>query len=62
MLKIDFNQIDNSDKKKREKYSDIEKFFNNNKCREGKILVLYGLRRTGKTTLIEQLLDNYDNT
>lgn len=62
MQKIEFTQIDNSDKKKREKYTDIESFFNNNKCKEGKILVLYGLRRTGKTTLIEQLLDNYDDT
>lgn len=62
MEKINYVAIDNSDKKKREKYSDIEKFFSDNKCRDGKILVLYGLRRTGKTTLIEQLLDNYDET
>lgn len=61
MIKIEFTQIDNSDKKKREKYSDIENFFSKNKCKEGKILVLYGLRRTGKTTLIEQVLDNYDD-
>lgn len=62
MIKIEFKQIDNANKKKREKFAEIKRFFDNHKCKEGKILVLYGLRRTGKTTLIEQLLDNYDNT
>lgn len=60
MERIDFSNINHSDKKKRECYPQIEEFVNNNVCLNGKVVVLYGLRRTGKTTLIEQFLENYD--
>ena len=43
---------------KRDVYSDIENFINSGKFREGRVLVLDGLRRTGKTTMVEQFLSH----
>jgi GTPase SAR1 family protein len=43
---------------KRDAYYSIERFIDDEKCYLGKILVLYGLRRTGKTTLMEQIISN----
>ncbi len=42
------------DYKKRSIYRDIDEFIHDNKSE--KILILYGLRRTGKTTLMRQLI------
>ena len=43
-------------KNKRDFVSDIEKFIKNESYLDGSILVLYGLRRTGKTTAMEQVI------
>lgn len=47
--------------KKRERYAvqQVKSFINSDKALEGFILVLYGLRRTGKTTIMEQALSGY---
>jgi hypothetical protein len=41
--------------KKRDAFYEVQRFIDSDTCFEGKILVLYGLRRTGKTTLMEQV-------
>ena len=46
-------------KHKRDIYSKVEAFIRGNDCYNGNILVLYGLRRTGKTTIMEQALCDY---
>lgn len=45
---------------KRDVFTSIKEFVNGDECYQGKILAIYGLRRTGKTTLMEQLLCDSD--
>lgn len=45
---------------KRDVFTNIKDFVHSNECYHGKILAIYGLRRTGKTTLMEQLLCDSD--
>jgi len=42
--------------RQRNAYNDVVQFINSNQCYEGRILILYGLRRTGKTTIMEQVM------
>lgn len=42
-------------------FKKVIKFINNNVCIRGKVLVLYGLRRTGKTTIMEQVMSHYND-
>lgn len=44
----------------RDSVADILNFINTNKCFDGNVLVLYGLRRTGKTTMVEQAFSLYN--
>lgn len=46
--------------KKRKCYYQIDEFIKNNKIE--KVLILYGLRRTGKTTLMRQIILNMDSS
>ena len=41
---------------KRDAFTKIKSFVEGDECYKGKILAIYGLRRTGKTTLMEQVL------
>ena len=61
MLKRTIESIDRSaaDKTPRESVADILNFMNTDKCYDGNVLVLYGLRRTGKTTMVEQAFSSY---
>lgn len=43
----------------RDKLSNITKFIDSDTCYEGKVFILNGLRRTGKSTLMEQALLSY---
>lgn len=46
---------------KRDAYDKALDFINSDRCYDGKVGVIYGLRRTGKTTIMEQLIaDNAD--
>lgn len=44
----------------RDCYKDVMKFVRGDACYDGRILVLYGLRRTGKTVLMEQVINGLD--
>ena len=57
MIRRDITKFDIQDKKERYAVSKVREFINGNKATEGFILVLYGLRRTGKTTIMEQALN-----
>lgn len=59
MDKFDVSQFDVNDKAERYGVADIRSFIDNGVCREGKIFVLHGLRRTGKTVMMEQVLSSY---
>lgn len=39
--------------------ADIKEFLDNHKEKLGEIVVLYGLRRTGKTTIMQQIINEY---
>lgn len=41
--------------------ADIKNFLNNHREKLGEIVVLYGLRRTGKTTIMKQIVEEYKN-
>lgn len=43
-------------KEKRDAYDSVMKFVESDLCREGNVAVIYGLRRTGKTTIMEQVM------
>lgn len=48
-------------KEKRDSYKDVVDFINSDICYDGTVCVLYGLRRTGKTTIMHQVMtDNAD--
>lgn len=56
-ISINLKELEN--KKHRFCYNEIKAFIDSNKQENGKILVLYGLRRTGKTTLMQQIITEY---
>lgn len=47
------------DTKRRYCFDDVCSFIDKNRCLNGKILALYGLRRTGKSFLLSQIKDKY---
>lgn len=51
---------DISDINKRKAFVTLKDFVLGDKCYQGEILAVYGLKRTGKTTLLKQLLCNID--
>ena len=60
MKKLSFSDNINY-KEKRDAYDKILDFINSNRCYNGTVEVIYGLRRTGKTTVMEQIMqDNSD--
>ncbi len=61
MKKLSFSDININYKEKRDAYDKILDFINSNRCYNGTVEVIYGLRRTGKTTVMEQIMqDNSD--
>lgn len=59
MIERNISTFNNIDKNKRDFVDDISKFINGTEHLEGRVLVLHGLRRTGKTVAIEQALSEY---
>ena len=59
MIIRDINKINTNGTKARDAVADVEKFVINPDVSNGRVLVLYGLRRTGKTTIMEQVLENH---
>lgn len=46
-------------RKERDSVKDIRNFIDSDLCYDGKVLILYGLRRTGKTSMLEHTLTSY---
>lgn len=59
MIKRDIQKINTGDKNRRQSVETVKKFLDTDSELDGKILVLYGLRRTGKTTIMEQVVSDY---
>ena len=59
MIKNNSLQFGKKAKNKRDAFYDVKKFIDESKNEYGEILVLYGLRRTGKTTIMEQIIDEF---
>lgn len=59
MEKIDFDFEKIKDFKERFCVKEIKEFLDKNKELEGRIIILYGLRRTGKTTIMQQIINDY---
>lgn len=55
---VDVNTINEGNKKRRFAVDDIKKFINMERV-DDTVLVLYGLRRTGKTTMMNQIIEDY---
>ena len=62
MIKRDVAKIDTSGIKQRQIVQDICDFVESDDLSYGKVLVLFGLRRTGKTTMLEQVISKYRET
>lgn len=62
MEQRNIEKINTKNINKRYAVSDIEKFIDSDAELDGRILVLYGLRRTGKTTMMEQIIEKYRDT
>ena len=62
MIKKEIDEFDIKNIKERFAVQDIKNFIENDKNSFGKILVLYGLQRTGKTTMMEQVVKFYNKT
>ncbi|MBQ9531582.1 MAG: ATP-binding protein [Eubacterium sp.] len=61
MKSLTLRDFDNLHKEKRYIYNNVLSFINSDRCYDGMVCVLYGLRRTGKTTIMEQIMtDNAD--
>lgn len=61
MKRLALSNFDVKQKKKRDAYDKVLDFINSDRCRDGAVGVIYGLRRTGKTTIMEQVMtDNID--
>ena len=59
MIKNNSLQFGKKAKNKRDAFYDVKKFIDESKNEYGEILVLYGVRRTGKTTIMEQIIDEF---
>ncbi len=62
MIKKEIDEFNIKNLKERFAVQKIKNFIENDKNIFGKILVLYGLQRTGKTTMLEQVVKFYNNT
>ena len=62
MIKKEIDEFNIKNLKERFAVQDIKNFIENDKNIFGKILVLYGLQRTGKTTMMEQVVKFYNKT
>lgn len=61
MKRLMLSDFDVKQKEKRDAYDKVLDFINSDRCRDGVVGVIYGLRRTGKTTIMEQVMtDNVD--
>lgn len=59
LMPLDFEV---NQKEKRDAYNGVLDFINSDRCYDGIVGVIYGLRRTGKTTIMEQIMtDNSEN-
>ena len=56
MIIRDISNFEINGKEKRDAYHQLVGFINSDACYDGKIAVVYGLRRTGKTILMEQAM------
>jgi predicted AAA+ superfamily ATPase len=61
VFRKNISEINLKNFKKRDAFSKVFDFVTGDECRGGKILVLYGLSGTGKTTIMEQTLSEYPN-
>lgn len=59
MIPFDISAFNNDGKKERYAVRKIRDFIDSNINNDGNICVLYGLRRTGKTTMMQQAIQNY---
>ena len=59
MKKVNLESLRLPNYERRTCFSDLERFIENEKNLEGEYLILFGLRRTGKTTLMEQICQKY---
>lgn len=62
MIKKEIDEFNIKNLKERFAVKKIKNFIENDKNIFGKILVLYGLQRTGKTTMMEQVVKFYNKT
>ena len=60
MVCRDITKFNHTGKKERYAVQDVRCFIQSDKALDGFILVIYGLRRTGKTTIMEQALSSFD--
>lgn len=61
MKRLLLSDFDAKQKQKRDAYDKVLDFIQSDRCRDGVVCVIYGLRRTGKTTIMEQVMtDNAD--
>lgn len=58
MKKLTLSDSDVNQKEKRDAYNAVLNFINSDRCYDGVVEVIYGLRRTGKTTIMEQIIAN----
>lgn len=56
MRKIDIKNLQEPPKNKRDVYATLQDFTENDSFSYGNIFIIYGLRRTGKTTMMEQYI------
>ena len=61
MFKRDISKFNVKDKKERFAVQDVRDFIESDKALDGNILIIHGLRRTGKTTIMQQVLANYSD-
>ena len=58
MKRLTLSDFDVNQKEKRDAYNSVLDFINSDRCYDGVVGVIYGLRRTGKTTIMEQIMAN----
>lgn len=62
MKRVIPSDFDVNQKEKRDAYNNVLDFINSDRCYDGVVGVIYGLRRTGITTIMQQIMtDNSDN-
>ena len=59
MFEVEINYDKILSRKERNSVKYIRKFIDSDLCYDGKILIIYGLRHTGKTSMLEHTLTSY---